>query len=247
MKIFKKTKSADKLLGIELPKHIAIIMDGNGRWAKKRGLPRTFGHRAGVEALRNVITMSSNIGIQVLTLYAFSTENWARPEDEVSVLFNLLVEFLTNEIKQLDENNVNIRFMGDIYKFPAKCKNAILNAIELTKDNTGLIVNIALNYGGRTEIMRAFKNMVDDVEKGLLKKEEVNEKTISEYLYTKGLPDPDLIIRTSGEMRLSNFMLYQSSYSELYMPDTLWPDFDNKQYETALLEYASRKRRHGKL
>ncbi|MCK5128786.1 MAG: isoprenyl transferase [Clostridiales bacterium] len=247
MKIFKNKYKSTKLVGIELPKHVAIIMDGNGRWAKKRKMPRSFGHRVGVEVLRSVITMSSNIGIKVLTLYAFSTENWARPEDEVGVLMNLLVEFLTKEIKELHENNINIRFMGDVEKFPKKCRDAIKDAIELTKDNTGLVVNIALNYGGRTELLRAFHNMMDDIQNGELQKADVTEDTISEYLYTKGLPDPDIIIRTSGEMRLSNFMLYQGSYAELYIPETLWPDFKEKEYEKALLEYASRKRRFGKI
>lgn len=244
----KRKKSIKKdLSSINLPEHIAMIMDGNGRWAKKRGLPRSLGHRAGVEALRGVITMSSNIGIKVLTLYAFSTENWSRPEDEVGVLIDLLVEFLSKEIDELNENNVHIRFMGNISKFPEKCRVAIKNAIELTKDNTGLIVNIALNYGGRSELLRAFKLMVDDVQNGKLDKDSIDENIISDYLYTKGLPDPDLIIRTSGEMRLSNFMLYQSSYSELYIPDVLWPDFNEERYEEALMDYASRKRRFGKV
>lgn len=244
----KRKKSIKKdLSSINLPEHIAMIMDGNGRWAKKRGLPRSLGHRAGVEALRGVITMSSNIGIKVLTLYAFSTENWSRPEDEVGVLIDLLVEFLSKEIDELNENNVHIRFMGNITKFPEKCRVAIKNAIELTKDNTGLIVNIALNYGGRSELLRAFKSMVDDVQNGKLDKDDIDENIISDYLYTKGLPDPDLIIRTSGEMRLSNFMLYQSSYSELYIPDVLWPDFNEDRYEEALMDYATRKRRFGKV
>jgi undecaprenyl diphosphate synthase len=248
MGIFKRKKVAKKdLSSIELPKHIAMIMDGNGRWAKKRGMPRSVGHRAGVEALRGVITMSSNIGIKVLSLYAFSTENWSRPEDEVGVLIDLLVEFLGKEIDELNENNVHIRFMGDIDKFPEKCRVAIKNAISITKDNTGLIVNIALNYGGRSELLRAFKDMTCDVQQGKLAIDNVNENTISEYLYTKGLPDPDLIIRTSGEMRLSNFMLYQSSYSELYIPEVLWPDFNEDRYEEALLDFASRKRRFGKV
>ena len=247
MKIFKSKNDYNKLKDIELPRHVAMIMDGNGRWAKKRRLPRSFGHRAGVEALRGVITMSSNIGIEVLTLYAFSTENWARPEEEVGVLMNLLVEFLTKEIKELHENDVNIRFMGEVEKFPEVCRYAIEKAMDLTKDNKGLIVNIALNYGGRTELTRAFQGMIRDIEKGILNKDNIDGNTISNYLYTKGLPDPDLIIRTSGEMRLSNFMLYQGSYSELYIPDTLWPDFDEKEYEKALINYSSRKRRFGKI
>ena len=241
------TEKYKNLEGVSLPKHVAIIMDGNGRWAKKRLLPRSVGHRAGVEALRGVITMSSNIGVKVLTLYAFSTENWARPQDEVGVLMDLLVEFLNKEIAELHENRVNIRFMGDVEKFPERCRVAIENAIVLTKDNEGLIVNIALNYGGRHELMRAFKNMVRDIKNGEISEDSIDENTISDYLYTKGLPDPDLLIRTSGEMRLSNFMLYQSSYSELYIPDTLWPDFDEAEYEKALIDYSKRKRRYGKI
>ncbi len=243
----KDSKKYSNLNGVDLPKHVAIIMDGNGRWAKKRMMPRSFGHRAGVEALRGVITMSSNIGIEVLTFYAFSTENWGRPEDEVGVLMDLLVEFLNKEIAELHENGVNIRFMGDVEQFPQRCRSAIENAIELTKSNKGLVVNIALNYGGRHELVRAFNNMMDDVENGVIDKEKVDENTISDYLYTAGLPDPDIVIRTSGEMRLSNFMLYQSSYSELYIPDTLWPDFDEGEYEKALIEYSGRKRRYGKI
>ncbi len=243
----KDENNYSKLKDVELPRHVAMIMDGNGRWAKKRRLPRSFGHRAGVEALRGVITMSSNIGIEVLTLYAFSTENWARPEDEVGVLMTLLVEFLTKEIEELHQNNVNIRFMGDVEKFPKVCRHAIENAISMTKDNKGLVVNIALNYGGRDELIRAFKHIHNDIIQGTLEMDDVDDDTISNYLYTKGLPDPDLIVRTSGEMRLSNFMLYQSSYSELYIPDTLWPDFDEKEYEKALIDYSSRKRRYGKI
>ncbi len=235
------------LEGVTLPRHVAAIMDGNGRWAKKRLMPRSFGHRAGVEALRGVITMSSDIGVEVLTLYAFSTENWGRPKDEVSVLMDLLVEFLTKELQELHENNVNIRFMGDIEKFPPKCKAAIENAIEVTKNNSGLVVNIALNYGGRLEMLRAFKNIMNDVESGVLVKDKLSEQTISDYMYTGGLPDPDLVIRTSGEMRLSNFMLYQTSYSELYFPEVLWPDFDEKEYEKALIDFSKRKRRYGKI
>jgi undecaprenyl diphosphate synthase len=235
------------LEGLALPRHVAIIMDGNGRWAKKRMMPRSLGHRAGVEALRGVITMSSDIGIEVLTLYAFSTENWARPQDEVGVLMDLLVEFLNKEIAELHENEVNIRFMGDVDKFPERCREAIKNAIALTGQNKGLKVNIALNYGGRHEIVRAVKSIVAQVEKGTIDKDKIDESTISDFLYTANLPDPDLLIRTSGEMRLSNFMLYQSSYSELYIPDTLWPDFDEAEYEKALIEYSKRKRRYGKI
>jgi len=231
----------------KLPEHVAIIMDGNGRWAQSRGLPRAAGHRAGVEALRGIIRMSSDIGVKVLTLYAFSSENWKRPKNEVNVLMQLLVEFLYKEIDELDKEKVHIRFMGDIRKFPHSCKKAIEYAVNKTRYNTGLTVNIALGYGGRAELVGAFKAMHAAILSGELKADDIDEQSISRYLYTSGLPDPDLIIRTSGEMRLSNFMLYQSSYSELYVPEVYWPDFDNDEYKKALVEFSRRKRRYGGL
>jgi len=241
----RKRKQTAELDAERVPAHVAIIMDGNGRWAQARGLPRAAGHRAGMEIIRDVIRSSDEWGIQVLSLYAFSTENWKRPKEEVGVLMGLLVEFLKREIDELDEKNVRIRFMGDIGRFPGNCREAIAEALHRTGDNTGLTVNIALNYGGRDEIVRAVQAMMSDGAKGDLAPGDVTESTISDYLYTKGLPDPDLVIRTSGEMRLSNFMLYQASYAEWVVTPVMWPDFSQLQYKRAILEYQSRKRRFG--
>ena len=228
-----------------LPKHVAIIMDGNGRWAKRRLLPRSAGHRAGVEALRNIIRMSSHIGVKYLTLYAFSTENWKRPKDEVNVLMKLLVEFLYNEIDELDKENVCITFMGDIERFPKDCVTAVKYALERTKDNDGLVVCIALNYGSRLEIRQAVQKIAVSYKEGEISLDDITEELISSNLDTSHMPDPDLIIRTSGEQRLSNFMLYQASYSEFYFTDVHWPDFGKEAYTDALNEYANRKRRFG--
>lgn len=228
-----------------VPAHVAVIMDGNGRWAEKRGLPRAAGHRAGMAVIRDVIRASDAWGVRVLSLYAFSTENWKRPREEVGVLMDLLVEFLRGEIDELDEKNVLIRFMGDVGRFPQACREAIAEALERTADNTGLTVNIALNYGGRDELVRAVRDMMRDAQAGRLRPEDVTEATVSDYLYTRGQPDPDLVIRTSGEMRLSNFMLYQASYAEWVVTPVLWPDFHEEQYASAILEYQSRKRRYG--
>lgn len=229
----------------QIPRHVAIIMDGNGRWARKRLLPRSAGHRAGVKALRPVIRLSSDIGVEVLSLYAFSTENWKRPKKEVGVLMDLLVEFLYKEIDELDQKNVRIRFMGDIRKFPDSCRAAIEHAVTRTQSNNGLTVNIALNYGSRLEIQEAFKSIAQDIVDQKLPINDITDELISSRLYTTGLPDPDLIIRTSGEIRLSNFMLYQAAYSEFYFTDLFWPDFDEEQYSIALRDYSSRKRRFG--
>lgn len=228
-----------------LPAHVAIIMDGNGRWARKRLLPRSAGHRAGVEALRNIIRMSSHIGVNYLTLYAFSTENWKRPKDEVNVLMKLLVEFLYNEIDELNKENVRITFMGDIERFPRECVKAIKHALERTKDNTGLVVCIALNYGSRLEIKNAIKKIAEQYKEDEISLDDITDELISSYLDSSHMPDPDLIIRTSGEQRLSNFMLFQASYSEFYFTDVHWPDFGNKAYADALNEFANRKRRFG--
>lgn len=240
-----KNKNKYKNIPSNLPKHVAIIMDGNGRWAKKRLLPRSAGHRAGVEALRNIIRMSSDIGIGYLTLYAFSTENWKRPKEEVGVLMKLLVEFLYNEIDELDKENVSITFMGDIQRFPKVPREAIKYALNRTKGNNGLVVCIALNYGSRLEISHAVKKIAQEYKDGNISMDDITEDSISNYLDTSHMPDPDLIIRTSGEQRLSNFMLYQASYSEFYFTTSNWPDFGNQKYSEALNEYARRKRRFG--
>ncbi len=226
-----------------LPVHVAVIMDGNGRWAKKRGLPRSAGHRAGVERVRTIIRMSSDTGIRFLTLYAFSTENWKRPSDEVSMLMSLLVEYLIQELPELHQKNVRIRTLGDISVLPDKVKAEISRAVDTTKDNSGLTVNMAINYGGRQEIVEAVQRALE----AGIKPEDVDDAWISSALYTAGQPDPDLLIRTSGEARISNFLLFQLAYAELYFTDTLWPDFDEAAYAKALADYAGRDRRFGGL
>jgi len=247
----KKLKTVDaEALGLKkenLPKHIAIIMDGNGRWAKKRFMPRTLGHRAGVEALRSVIRTASDIGIKALTLYAFSTENWNRPVEEVSALFQLMVEYLKNEARALHENNVKITTIGDLSKLDSKLVEEIKEATSLTDKNDGLNLNIALNYGGRDELTRAIKKISEDVKKGSLAVEEINTSTIDTYLDTANLPDPELLIRTSGEYRFSNFLLWQTAYTEFYFTDTLWPDFNGDSLVEAIKAYQSRERRFGSL
>ncbi len=232
----------------KMPKHVAIIMDGNGRWAKKKGLPRTLGHKAGVEALKGIVKHSNEIGIKILTVYAFSTENWARPKEEVDYLIKyLLIEFLRKEIDELHKNNVTIKVLGDIEPLPSITKAEINKAVLLTKNNTGLKFNIALNYGGRSELINAFKKISQKVISGDIKIQSINEELLSQYLYTAGDDDPDLIIRTGGEKRMSNFLIWQSTYSELYFTDTLWPDFIVESLDEAILDYKNRCRRFGSL
>ena len=234
-------------LSPELPKHVAIIMDGNGRWANSRGLPRTFGHRAGVERLHGIIKNSSDLGIEALSLYAFSTENWKRPKAEVSALSALFIEYFKKEINELHENNVCIRALGDTTKFAKEVHNAILNAHELTGGNTGLKLNIALNYGSRDELVMAVKNIAKDVACGNINSEDINEELLLNNLYTKGLPDIDLIIRTGGEQRLSNFLLVQAAYAEFVFVEDFWPDFTDEKYFETLCEFQRRTRRYGGL
>ena len=228
-----------------LPRHVAIIMDGNGRWAKKNKLRIAMGHRKGVETLREIIRESSDLGIEALTLYAFSTENWKRDPQEVGALMDLLLEFFTSEIDELDEKNVRILILGDVDAMPEKQRQALHNAMNRTGNNTGLKLNIAINYGGRAEIARAAKLIAQDVAAGKFRAEEIDEKTISDYLYTRDLPDVDLMIRTSGEMRLSNFLLYQCAYAEFDFPAVLWPDFTLEEYHKALNSFGKRERRFG--
>jgi undecaprenyl diphosphate synthase len=228
-----------------LPKHIAIIMDGNGRWASKRALPRVFGHKAGMEALREVVKACSDIGIKILTVYAFSTENWNRPTDEVSYLMNLLIEYMRKEINELNKNKVKIKILGDISGLPKVTREEVENAARLTENNEGIQFNIALNYGSRAEIISACKRIAEDFKEGKISSEEITEDLVSEHLFTKGDIDPDLIIRTSGEKRLSNFLLWQSAYSELVFVEEMWPDFNRKHLEKAIIEYQSRDRRFG--
>lgn len=233
-----------KLSPEKLPKHVAVIMDGNGRWAQKRGLPRTAGHRAGVERLREIIRVSSDIGVKALTLYAFSTENWKRPAEEKSVLFSLLLEYFTKEIRELHEKNVRIAIWGEKEPFSEPVKNALINAEALTKGNTGLMLNICLNYGARDEILRAARRMAQmAADSGQVP----GEETFRETLWSAEVPELDLLIRTGGELRLSNFLLYQAAYAELYFTDVYWPDFTEAEYAKALGEYENRKRRYGGL
>ena len=230
-----------------VPTHIAIIMDGNGRWAKERLLPRTVGHKAGVEAIRAVTKECSALGVKHLTLYAFSTENWKRPKLEVDALMNLLYTYLNKELKELHKNNVKITTIGDIDVLPGKSLDAIKNAIDLTKDNTGLNLNIALNYGSRNDIKNAVVDIVKNCKSGKIEIEDITEDTITKYLSTKFIPDPDLIIRTSGEQRISNFLLWELAYSEFYFTDVYWPDFDENEVRKAIYVYQSRDRRFGGL
>lgn len=228
-----------------IPRHVAIIMDGNGRWATKRGLPRSAGHRAGMEALRDLITASSELGIEALTLYAFSTENWKRPRDEVGTLFSLVVEYFNREISELHEKGVRIRILGDISCVPQKARAALMRAEDITHDNSGLKLNLAINYGARAELVRAAKALAEDVSNGGMAPDAIDEAAVSSRLYTSGQPDVDLLIRTGGEMRLSNFLLYQSAYAELLFTDTLFPDFDKAHYLDAIREFQGRSRRFG--
>ncbi|OFI07720.1 ditrans,polycis-undecaprenyl-diphosphate synthase [Clostridium acetireducens DSM 10703] len=229
----------------KIPKHIAIIMDGNGRWAKSRKLPRTMGHKAGVETIREIVKECSNLGVKYLTLYAFSTENWKRPKEEVSALMKLLVQYLRKEFDELNRNNVIINSIGDISKLPEICKKELILAYEKTKNNTGLVLNLALNYGGRDEIINAVIKLVEDIESKNILKEDINEEVFSKYLYTTGIPDPDLIIRPSGEQRLSNFLLWQCAYSEFWYSDIKWPDFKKEDLHKAIYDYQYRDRRFG--
>lgn len=242
------TKQHNDYEGIDqsrIPKHVAIIMDGNGRWAQKKGLPRTFGHRAGAETLREIVKAASNIGIQVLTAYAFSTENWRRPADEVSLLMNLLADYLDNEINELNKNNVRIRFIGNIEGLSKSLQEKIEKAQALTTRNTGLVLNLAVNYGGRAELMRAVKIISEKVLKQEISIDEINESTIEQYLYTANLPAPDLLIRPSGDFRISNFLLWQMAYTEFWFTETNWPDFKPVDLVQAICDFQQRERRFG--
>jgi undecaprenyl diphosphate synthase len=224
-----------------VPRHVAIIMDGNGRWAKARGLPRLAGHRAGTENLRPVLRASAEFGIKVLTIWAFSTENWRRPEEEVKGLLRILQEMIRRELKELHKEGVQLRHIGRLDRLPLRLQKQVLEAIEVTKDNDRIALNVAFDYGGRAEIVQAVRRIVRDG----VPAEAVDEELLSRYMYTAGQPDPDLIIRTSGELRTSGFMLWQSAYSEYYVTPTLWPDFDRKELYKALLAYDRRDRRFG--
>lgn len=230
-----------------LPNHVAVIMDGNGRWAKRRGLPRIMGHQKGVDALKNLLRCCKDWGIAALTAYAFSTENWGRPLEEVEFLMTLFERVLRRELKEMMEENVRIRFVGDLGKLPPSLQEEIAKSMKETEYNKGIDFTIATNYGGRQEIIHACRAIALEVAKGTLEADEIDENLFQNHLYTVGLSDPDLLIRTSGEMRLSNFLLWQMAYAEIYVTDTLWPDFDRKEFHLALLSYQNRERRFGKL
>src|SRR5690625_101075 len=242
----KKRMKTNKQYELEnIPDHVAIIMDGNGRWAKKRGLPRIAGHKEGMDVVKEIVIAASNLNVEILTLYAFSTENWKRPKAEVDFLMKLPKEFLHIYLPEMIENNVRIETIGEFDALPAHTKEAIQYAKDKTRNNDGLLLNFALNYGSRFEIMRAVKQMMTDVDGSKLSIDTIDEQTLSEYLYTTGLTDPDLLIRTSGEQRLSNFLLWQLAYSEFWFTDVLWPDFNEEIFQKALHDYQQRKRRYG--
>ena len=225
------------------PQHVAIIMDGNGRWAKRRGLPRLAGHKAGTDNLRRIIRACVEFNVKYLTIYAFSTENWGRPKEEVDGLMGILEDVIERELAELDEQGVQIRHLGSLEKVASGLQKGIINAVEQTRHNDRLVLNVALNYGGRDEILHAVRNMLLDK----VTPEMVTPDLMARYLYTAGTPDPDLIIRTSGELRISNFLIWQAAYSEWYVTDTFWPDFGKEEFKRALDEFAARDRRFGKV
>lgn len=229
----------------KMPKHVAIIMDGNGRWATKRGLPRKAGHKAGAEALERIIYAAKELGLEHLTVYAFSTENWKRPEDEVSTLMKLLKSYLKDCIKRSNKNNMRVRVLGDMKGLSQELQDKITELEEVSAKNTGLNFQVAINYGGRDEIIRAVKHMVHDFENNKITIDEIDDKMMGRYLDTKDIPDPDLMIRTSGEQRLSNYLLWQLAYSEFYFTDVLWPDFNKQELQKAIEFYNGRERRFG--
>lgn len=238
----KKQQELLKVAG-QIPEHVAIIMDGNGRWAKKRGLPRAAGHKIGIESVRDIVETCSQLGIKFLTLYTFSTENWKRPKDEVSTLMRLLLRSLKKEIDELNKNNVKLSAIGNIASLPVEVQDELNEAVAKTENNNGLVLNLALSYSGRWEIMEAVKKIIA----GNLKADQIDEKSFSAFLTTKNIPDPDLLIRTSGEMRVSNFLLWQIAYAEIFISDILWPDFRRKYLYEAIKNFQKRERRFGKV
>ncbi|MFV8115914.1 isoprenyl transferase [Streptococcus pluranimalium] len=249
--MFGLKRKRKELILDKIPNHIGIIMDGNGRWAKKRLQPRIMGHKAGMDALQKVTIAASDLGVKVITVYAFSTENWSRPDDEVNFIMNLPVEFFDKYVPELDKNNVRIQMIGDQSRLPQETQKALEKALEQTKHNSGLVLNFALNYGGRAELVDTMRELAQDVLDARLNPGDITEDLISGHLMTSHLPylyrDPDLVIRTSGELRLSNFLPWQSAYSELYFTDTLWPDFDQQALKEAISDYNRRHRRFGGL
>jgi undecaprenyl diphosphate synthase len=225
----------------KIPRHVAIIMDGNGRWAISRGLPRLAGHRAGTENLRRIIRASAEFGVKYLTIYAFSTENWGRPPEEVNGLMRILEDVIDRELTELHKEGVQLRHIGRLERLDPKIQEKVLHAIDLTKNNDRLVLNVAFNYGGRDEIVCAMQNIIKDG----ISADKVTAELVSQYLFTVGVPDPDLIIRTSGELRVSNFLIWQAAYSEWYITPTFWPDFNKEEYRRALETFAQRDRRYG--
>ena len=239
-------KAQEKLLESgEIPRHIAIIMDGNGRWAKRRGLPRIAGHHEGVNSVRDIVEACGQLGVQYLTLYAFSTENWKRPEDEVSMLMRLLLKALRDERDRLHQNEVQLKAIGDIAALPQDVQDELLDAIKLMRQNSGLTLILALSYSGRWDITHAMQRILEDLRAGVLRPEDLTERLISQYLSTKDYPDPDLLIRTSGELRISNFLLWQLAYTELYISEEFWPAFRRKNLYAAVADFQKRERRYG--
>ena len=237
----------DNVLSGHIPDHIAIIMDGNGRWARERSLPRIAGHREGINSVREITQLCGEIGVKHLTLYTFSTENWQRPKAEVSALMTLLLKTINKEVKELHKNNVKFTVIGDLEMLPGSTRKGLQDGIELTQDNGGLNLCLALNYGSRQEMIDAIQSLASKVQSGEMEPEEINEAIFSNALYTKGIPDPDLLIRTSGECRLSNFLLWQSAYTEIFITDTYWPEFREEQLMDAITVYQLRERRFGKV
>ncbi|HCL02229.1 MAG TPA: isoprenyl transferase [Lachnoclostridium phytofermentans] len=234
-----------KLNGLKIPNHIAIIMDGNGRWAKKRMMPRNYGHKAGSKIVEDICREAYNIGVKYVTVYAFSTENWSRPQSEIDTLMKLLRDFLSECLNKSKKNNMRVHVIGDITKLEQSLQDTIVKLEEVSASNTGLCFQVALNYGGQDEILRATRKIAQDVKDGKLSIEDLNTEVYEDYLDTKGIPAPDLLIRTSGEQRLSNFLLWQLAYTEFYFPEVLWPDFNKKELIKAIEFYNGRERRYG--
>jgi len=228
-----------------LPTHVAIIMDGNGRWAKQRGLPRAEGHRQGAESVKTVVRTAGELGIKFITLYAFSVENWNRPQDEVDTLMKFLLRFLKRELGEMKRNNIRLQAIGQLWRLPENVQEQLAKTVAATARNSGITLTLALSYGGRTEIVDAARQIAKDVKEGRLDPAEINEQVIAHHLYTHGMPDPDLLIRTSGELRVSNFLLWQISYAEFVVTRTLWPSFGRAEFLAALEEYSQRQRRYG--